>query len=205
MLGTAPSVIVPVPLTLLVFCAVEADRLIASFPSITPSLFVAIRTWKLLEPAGTLTVPPVSGDHVTPPSVENSWLPVSAPKLAVPEVGVTFTTVGVLLVVFKVTVKTKLPPSPTTGSEISVTTGRSSLEPPIPVPSSLISTVALPVPITTFPGFERFTLKASVPSKILSLAIGIVMVLLVSPGANTTLPTTAVKSDPDVAVPLLVE
>ena len=77
MLGTAPSVIVPVPLTLLGFCAVEADKLIVSLPSMTPSFTVAMRTWKLLEPAGTLTVPPVSGDHVTPPSVENSWLPVS--------------------------------------------------------------------------------------------------------------------------------
>jgi hypothetical protein len=58
--------------------------------------------------------------------------------------------------------------------------------------SSVIMTVAAAgVPSTAVPGFERVSVKVSLGSSFGSLTIGMLMVLLVWPGANTALPATA--------------
>ena len=48
------------------------------------------------------------------------------------------------------------------------------------------------------------TVKVSLPSKIVSLRIGTVIVRLVTPAAKFSVPLVAVKSAPAVAVPLAV-
>ena len=203
MLGIAPSVMVPVPVTGVAFCAVAADTVILSVPSATPSAIVATRSKKLCAPAGTLTAP-AKFNHVAPPSTEYCCAPVSTPTVALPEIAFTFTAVAVVLVPVKLIVKTKALPSATVALPIEATTGRSSFVPSMPVPSSLIVTMLAPEPIVTLVGFVKFTVNVSPPSYTRSLVIGTVMVLLVSPGANTTLPITGVKSEPEVALPLVV-
>ncbi len=65
---------------------------------------------------------------------------------------------------------------------------------PTPVPSQIRALV----------GLLRITVRVSLPSKPASLVIGTVIVFVVSPGANVSVPLAAVKSVPDVAVPLAV-
>ena len=70
-IGTAPSIIVPVPVTTVGFDEVLATKDKLSFPSITPSLNVPTRTITLDMPAGTCTEPE-SGTNVTPPSTDTN-------------------------------------------------------------------------------------------------------------------------------------
>ncbi len=80
---------------------------------------------KLITPGGTVTVLPVNGTKVRPPSTETSVGPgpVSVPSVAVPDAGVTVTTVGVVLVFDKVTVKSRLTPSRAVGLLTEITCG----------------------------------------------------------------------------------
>ena len=71
---------------------------------------------KLPVPAGTLTVGPATVTQLVPPSKLTSiGLAVSVPSVALPLLGVRVTVVGVVLVLDRVTVKSRLPPSPTVG------------------------------------------------------------------------------------------
>ncbi len=177
-------------MTALAFWVVEALSVNDSLDSIMPSDVVATLTRKLFCPAGTLTVLPDKALHVTPPSTETSWVPVSVPNVAVPEAKVTLTVVALVLVLLKLIVNSKLPPSPTEGLDTLVTVKRSSSLPP--VPSSLIAVVTVPVAMVALVGVLKLTVKFSLPSNTVSFVIGTVIVFVVSPGANVKLPVMAV-------------
>ena len=164
------SLIVPVPITGLIFCAVEAASVMFSGVSLITSSVVGTRTIKLIAPAGTLTVVPTNATKVTPPSKETNAGEVSVPRVAVPLARVSVTVVAVVLVLFKLTIKSRLPPSATAGLPTLDTCGRSSSPPgpvPIaPVPSSLIVVVTVPPPTATVAllGVFILTVKLSLPS-----------------------------------------
>ena len=99
------SVMVPVPVTKPALRGVEAPSTMVSFGSLMVSLVVGIRVIKLVLPAGTLTVGPVTVVNVVPPSNETSiGVPVSVPKRPLPLAGVKVTIVGVVDALLKVTV-----------------------------------------------------------------------------------------------------
>ena len=154
--GSTPSEMVPVPVTAAVLRAVAADKVMVSLPSTVLSTTVATRTIKLDTPAGTLTTLPDSVVQLAPPSVEYCWVLVSVPSVAVPELGVTVTAVGVVLVLLKLTVKSKFPPSLTLGLDTPVIKGRSS-SPPGPGTSSRIVVVTLLVAIVAFVAAVKLT------------------------------------------------
>ena len=192
--GVSLSVIVPVPVTGAVLIGVDAASVIASVGSPSVSGVLGTRTMKLVAPAGTLTVGPAIGVKVVPPSNDTSAGWVSVPSVAVPEAGVSVTVVGVVLGFVSVTVKSRLPPSTMVGLVTVPTAGASLLVPPVPVPSSTIVVVDVAVPSVAPLGADRFTVKVSEPSKVVSLERVTVMVCEVTPGAKVSVPVAAVKS-----------
>ena len=164
------SVMVPVPMMALGFCGVDAVSVMFSGCSLMMSLTVGTRTIMLVLPAGTLTVMPTNGLNVMPPSVETKAGLVSVPSVAVPLASVSVTAVGLLLALFKLTVKSKLPPSTMVGLLTAATCGRSSSVPPFMpvVPSSTIVPTPTPSPIVARLADAvaklKFTLKVSGPS-----------------------------------------
>ena len=201
--GVSLSVIVPVPTIGAALTGVEAASVIASLVSPSTSLTVGTRTMKLVAPAGTATLGPVIGAKVRPPSNETWAGFVSVPSVAVPEAGVSATVVGVVLGLVSATVKSRLPPSTMVGLETEPTAGASLFVPPVPVPSSTMVVVDVAVPSVAPLGADRFTVKVSEPSKVVSLASVTVMVCEVTPGAKVSVPVAAVKSAA-VAVPFAV-
>ena len=88
---------------------------------------------------------------------------MSAPRIAVPEAGLNVTVVGIVLVLLRVTTKSRGEPSLALGLVMPVTIGRSSVGGVpggvVPVPSSLMTVVTLAVPTTAPPVAPlRFTL-----------------------------------------------
>ena len=70
--------------------------------------------------------------------------------------------------------------------------------------SSVIWTVAVPVPIAALTGFDNWTVKFSLCSSVVSFVIVTSKVALVCPATMVTLSLMAVKSEPAIAVPLVV-
>ena len=183
--------IVPVPTTGAALIGVDAASVKFSVGSVDVSLTLGTRTMKLVAPAGTLTVGPTTGVKVAPPSKETRAGLVSVPSVAVPEAGVSVTTVGVVLGCVSVTVKSRLLPSATVGLETVPTAGRSSSPPPVPVPLSTMVVVETAVPMLAPTAPDKVTVKVSGPSKVVSLLSVTVTVCEVTPGAKVSTPDLA--------------
>ena len=189
--GVSLSVMVPVPVTGAALAGVDADKVMASVGSPSVSLTVGTRTMKLVAPAGTETVGPSTATKVTPLSNDTRAGLVSVPSVAEPDAGVSVTVVGVVLEFVSVTVKSRLLPSATVGLETEPTRGLSSSVPPGPVPSSVMVLVAVPVVMLALTGVFNTTEYVSAPSNTASLLIVTVIVWLVTPGANVSVPVAA--------------
>ena len=160
------STMVPVPTTGAAFCGVPALRVMVSSPSLMLSSTVGTRTVKLVTPAGTSTVGPLTVCQVLPPSKLTSiGVAVSTPRSALPLAGVRVTVVGVALGLLSVTTNSSSSPSVTLGLVTLVTCGRSSLTGgllgsvgSLGRPSSTISVLTLAVPMLAPPvGLLRLT------------------------------------------------
>ena len=79
----------------------------------------------------------------------------------------------------------------TTAGLLTATLGVSSSAPPAPLPSSRIVPIPAPSAIKEFTALDRFTVKASLCSKIASSVIASVIVWLVTPGAKVSVPLSA--------------
>ncbi len=91
-----------------------------------------------------------------------------------------------------VTVKVRVPAVSSTSTSATANCGRSSLVPPVPVPSSLMVPTPVPSPMRALVGLERLRSRVSERSKIASLVIGTVTVLVVSPAVKVSVPLVAV-------------
>ena len=186
------SVMVPVPVVGAVSAGARTSSRIVSVGSLMLSSTVGTRTMKLLLPAGTVTVVPVIGLKVRPPSKETSGAPVSVPSVAVPEPGTTEITCGAAEALLSTTWKSRLPPSATVGLETLRTCGVSSVGVTpggtLPLPSSTMVTVVTGLLTLVLTGLLSSSVKVSAPSKTVSSMTGTVMVLEVSPGAKVSVP-----------------
>ena len=136
-----------------------------------------------------------------PPPVATGLAPSASKKLTV---------VATLDGFDRLTVNTAKPAFSTTGAWLTTLKVGVSSSPPIPVPtapvpSSLMVVVTVGVAIVALLGVFKLTLKASLPSYVLSSKIATVMVCVSGPpGVKVSVPELAVKSLPATAVPLAV-
>ena len=110
MLGTAASIIVPVPSTEIGLSVVVATTFICSLPSIIPSFTNPTRTMISVTPAGTNTKLD-KGAKLFPPSTETNCVDVSTFKVAEPAWMATFNAVTEPLACDKRMTKSALVPS----------------------------------------------------------------------------------------------
>ena len=189
------SVMVPMPVVGAASAGARTSSSTVSVGSLMLSSTVGIRTMKLVLPAGTVTVVPVIGVNVTPPSKETRGALVSVPSVAVPEPGTTEITCGVVETLLSTTWKSRLPPSTVLGLETLLTRGVSSVGitsgGTLPLPSSTMVTVVTGLLTLVLTGLLSSSVKVSAPSKTVSSMTGTVRVLVVSPGAKVSVPVMA--------------
>ena len=176
----ASGLIVPVPAVGVGSAGAFTSRVTVSAGSLKGSSTVGMRTMTVSVPGGTVTVVPVIGTQVVPPSKETCGGSVSTPKVAVPDLGSTSSTSGVSDGEVSFTVKSSGLPSSTAGLVMLATRTGSPLSTMVATP---VGWVTLTLPLTTV----AVSVKVSFGSRRVSSVMGVRTSTEVVPGGSVTL------------------